>query len=308
MMERTSEHRPYCALVDWGTSSFRLWMVDADGRVLAERKSGEGMMHAGETGFSVLLEQHLSAIAAPQDLPVVISGMAGARQGWVEAAYLDISVPLSSLADSATRVPDSARDVRILPGMAQKHADAPNVMRGEETQLAGIEESHAGGLLCMPGTHCKWIRIEDARIKDMTTFMTGEMFAVFAQHSILKHAVDAQVDFDAGHPAFVAAAGRALAHPAQVLSMLFSVRAAQLLGFEGHEDGAPHLSGLLIGSEIAAARERYGTGAVWLVASQRLNALYAPVLENAGFVVNLVDGESAVRAGLLAAARQLHSV
>jgi 2-dehydro-3-deoxygalactonokinase len=160
----------------------------------------------------------------------------------------------------------------------------------------------------MPGTHCKWVSLEDGRVTGMSSFMTGEIFAVLARHSILKHAVDARASFDAEHPVFLRAAKRALAAPAQALSMIFPIRAGQLLGFERHEDGAPHLSGVLIGSEIAAARERYGTGPVWLVASQRLARLYSPIMEQAGFTVHLADGEQAVRAGLLAAARHLHPV
>jgi 2-dehydro-3-deoxygalactonokinase len=297
---------PYCALVDWGTSSFRLWLVDADGRVLGERRSEEGMMRAGEIGFAAVLDSHLTALDVPEAVPVVISGMAGARQGWVEAPYVDLPASVQSLARAAVRVPHAAREVHILPGMAQNDADAPNVMRGEETQLAGIGESHVRGLVCMPGTHCKWVSLEDGRVAGMSSFMTGEIFAVLAQHSILKHAVDARAAFDAGHPVFLKAAKRALASPAQALGTIFEIRAGQLLGFERHEDGAAHLSGILIGSEIAAARERYGAGRVWLVASQRLAALYSAVMEQAGLAVTPVDGERAVRAGLLAAARHLH--
>lgn len=307
-MSTQNTSTPYCALVDWGTSSFRLWVVDAAGNILAERKSDEGMMRAGETGFANVLESHLDALNAPANLPVVISGMAGARQGWKEATYLNLPASFTSLADAAIPVEHSSRDVRILPGMAQNSAEAPNVMRGEETQLAGIGESHADGLVCMPGTHCKWVKLQNGQVIGMSSFMTGEIFAVLSQHSILKHAVDVELQFDATHPAFQAAAKHALANPSQIMSMIFPVRAGQLLGFEQHEDGAPHLSGLLIGAEIAAARELYGTGSVWLVASQRLNALYAPIMEDAGFTVNLVDGEIAVRAGLLAAAHQLHPV
>lgn len=296
------------ALIDWGTSSFRLWLVDRQGRVLGERRSDEGMMRAGEIGFGSVLDRHLTALDVPQTVPVVISGMAGARQGWVEAPYVDLPASLQSLAHAAVRVPHPIRAVHILPGMAQNDPDAPNVMRGEETQLAGVGESHAGGLVCMPGTHCKWVSLESGRVIGLSSFMTGEIFAVLAEHSILKHAANARASFDAGHPAFLRAAERALAAPVQALSMLFPIRAAQLLGFERPEEGAPHLSGLLIGAEVAAARERYGPGAVWLVASQRLAALYAPVMRLAGFTVRMVDGEQAVRAGLLAAARRLHPV
>lgn len=299
---------PFCALIDWGTSSFRLWLVDRQGKVLAESRSDEGMMQSSQAGFASVLENHLGKVGAAAGLPVVISGMAGARQGWVEAPYLDVPAPLDGLAALAVRVKHTPRQVHILPGIAQKRADAANVMRGEETQLAGIAVSHPDGLVCMPGTHCKWVNLEGGQVTGISSFMTGEVFAVLGQHSILQHALEPHARFDADHPTFRAAVGRTLARPAQAMTMLFPIRASQLLSFERREDGAPHLSGVLIGAEIAAARELYGAGRASLVASQRLNALYKPVMEEAGFSVDLIDGEEAVCAGLLAAACQLHPV
>lgn len=297
----------FYALVDWGTSSFRLWLVDATGNVLAQSRSNEGMLHASEIGFEQVLETHLNHLGASADLPVMISGMAGARQGWMEAAYVALPAPLDGLTSEAIRVPHATRDIRILPGMAQISADAANVMRGEETQLAGIAKTMPTGLICMPGTHCKWVELTDAKVTGMSSFMTGEIFAVLSQHSILKHAVDASADFDAATPAFARAETKALAAPAQALAMVFSIRASQLLGFEEHSEGAAHLSGLLIGAEIGAAKDIYGAGPAGLVASERLNGLYKPVMEQAGFRVILFDGEEAVRNGLLAAARQINS-
>ncbi|MBK3745309.1 2-dehydro-3-deoxygalactonokinase, partial [Paraburkholderia aspalathi] len=230
-MEDDMSESAFFALVDWGTSSFRLWLVSEDGTVLARSRSDEGMMRAAEIGFAQVLENHLNKLGAAADLPVVISGMAGARQGWVEAAYVPLPARLSGLASQAIRVPHATRDVRILPGMAQIGADAANVMRGEETQLAGIAEIMPNGLICMPGTHCKWVELTDAKVTGMSSFMTGEIFAVLSQHSILKHAVDPSADFDATTPAFTRAVAKAMAAPAQALAMIFSIRASQLLGF-----------------------------------------------------------------------------
>ena len=149
------------AAVDWGTSSFRLWIVSESGAVLAERRSGEGMTTAAKSGFSAILESHLSAVSAPAHLPVIVCGMAGARQGWVEAGYLDTPAPLSAIVKAAVTVPDANRDIRILPGLAQRSEEAPDVIRGEETQLLGAISQLGGGshLVCMPGTHSKWVRV-----------------------------------------------------------------------------------------------------------------------------------------------------
>src|SRR4051812_45368183 len=119
--------------VDWGTSSFRLWLIDRAGEVLAERRSGEGMLGAAKTGFAAVLQSHLAAVEAPDHLPVLVCGMAGAKTGWVEAGYVDTPAPLSAILRQAVRVPGQTRDIRILPGIAQRDARAPDVMRGEET-------------------------------------------------------------------------------------------------------------------------------------------------------------------------------
>ena len=152
---------PAYVAVDWGTSSFRLWLIDRAGEVLAERRSDEGMLAAAKAGFPAVLQSHLVAIEAPDHLPVLVCGMAGARQGWVEAGYVDTPARLSAILKQAARVSGEARDIRILPGIAQRDAKAPDVMRGEETQLLGALGLDAAGeaLVCMPGTHSKWVRV-----------------------------------------------------------------------------------------------------------------------------------------------------
>lgn len=292
-------------LVDWGTSSFRLWITDAQGHVLGESRSNEGMMHCSSSGFAPVLEKHLQNVHAPSDLPVIICGMAGARQGWVEAPYISLPAAPDGLAEQALKIDGQQRDIRILPGLAQRDPQAANVMRGEETQLAGIAASMPDGLVCMPGTHSKWTRLEKGTVTQFSTFMTGELFAVLSEHSILKHAVDADAEFDETTPAFQRAADKALSDPARVLDGVFGLRAAQLLGFEEHHDGAAHLSGLLIGAEAGAAKRLYGAGEIGLVAGGKLGQLYQSVLEKAGFTVRLYHGETAVRQGLFAAAAKL---
>src|SRR5471030_2069696 len=136
--------------VDWGTSSFRLWLIDGAGSVLKERRSQEGMMEAGKLGFATVLQSHLDAVGAANNLPVVICGMAGARQGWVEAGYIDTPARLASILQGAVPVPGQSRDIRILPGIAQRDPKTPDVMRGEETQLLGSLGADGEALVCMP--------------------------------------------------------------------------------------------------------------------------------------------------------------
>jgi 2-dehydro-3-deoxygalactonokinase len=295
---------PFCAAVDWGTSSFRLWVLDQGGGVLAERRSGEGMTEAGQRGFAAVLEDHLSAIGVAGDLPAIICGMAGARQGWMEAGYVDTPANLEALASAASR-PDSRRDVRVLPGVAQRDPARPDVMRGEETQIVGlIEEGLTSGIVCLPGTHSKWVEVRDRVITGFSTFMTGETFALFREHSILRH--DASGAADADDPAFAAAVRDALASPERFLHLAFSVRPASLMGLSSGAGGASRLSGLLIGLEIAGARSAMTVGRkLTLSSSGALMGLYRRAFEIAAFEVRCVEAESVTRQGLLKSARTI---
>lgn len=302
-MTRTSV--PAFVAVDWGTSSFRAWLMTADATPIAETRSGEGMQHCARSGFEHVLRAHLARLAAPDGVPVLICGMAGARQGWVEAPYLQTPTHLHALHEGAVRVP-VAGDIRILPGVAQPDPMHPDVMRGEETQLLGVTEPDFSGIVCIPGTHSKWVRIDAGRIVEFTTYMTGELFSVLSKHSILTHAVEPGAHHAADSAAFRAGVAAMRTEPAELSAALFRVRAAQLLGFEQRADGAAGLSGLLIGAEIAAASHRHGTQhAVRLIAVGDLCALYTAALTDAGFRVDQVDAEQASRAGLGKAAIKL---
>ena len=210
-----------CVAVDWGTSSFRLWLIDNAGQVLGERRSAEGMIAAAKTGFAQVLQAHLDAVGAGSDLPVLICGMAGARQGWVEAGYVDTPAPLAAVLERAAPVPHQGRDIRILPGIAQRDARAPDVMRGEETQLLGALGLDAQGeaLVSMPGTHSKWVNVSGGTVTGFATFMTGELFSAVARETILSHALagaDDMVDADS----FKSAVGAAFTAPAHAANLM----------------------------------------------------------------------------------------
>lgn len=298
--------KAFCAAIDWGSSAFRLWLMAGDGTVLGERRSGEGMLKLAREDFPAVMERHLAALDARPDLPVVICGMAGARQGWREAGYLDVPAALAAIAASAASIPDVARDVRILPGIAQRDAARPDVMRGEETQLLGaFGAGSAGALACMPGTHSKWVRLEEGRVEAFATFMTGELYSAVGRHTILVHALEEDGEI-AGRAAFAKAVRHALENDAALLNRLFAIRSGQLLGYAERAEGRATLSGLLIGSEIAGARRLLGTGSeVTLIASEPLAALYYKALELAGMAGEMIDADAAVRRGLLLAAQLL---
>lgn len=299
--------RPAIAAVDWGTTRLRLWLLDAAGTVLSERRGDDGLISARDRGFATVLEGHLAALEAPSTLPVIICGMAGSRQGWLEAPYVDVPAPLASVLKGAARVPDTGRDIRIVPGMAQRLADAPDVMRGEETQLAGARLAAKGRhLVCMPGTHSKWVLVEDGAVTGFGTWPTGELFSVLAAHSILRHSLgEHPAAVSADNPHFRRWCEAVLGDGGDVSSRLFAIRAAGLLQGLGEVDAAACLSGLLIGGEIASASRRYRAGEtpIVLVASGALGVLYSAALGLAGHAIRPVDADEAVRAGLYEAAR-----
>ncbi|TGQ86205.1 2-dehydro-3-deoxygalactonokinase [Mesorhizobium sp. M8A.F.Ca.ET.208.01.1.1] len=299
---------PAVAALDWGTTRLRAWLIDGAGKVLAERRGDDGLITAREKGFANVLEGHLAAMDAPEELPVIICGMAGSRQGWLEAPYVGVPSPLGAILGGAARVPDQKRDIRIVPGLAQRLADAPDVMRGEETQLAGAGLPARGRhLVCMPGTHSKWVLVEDGAVTGFGTWPTGELFSVLAAHSILRHSLGEHPSPVAGdNPFFRRWCEIALGEGGDVTSRLFAIRAAGLLQDLKADDAAACLSGLLIGGEIASARRRHGAGAtsVVLVASGALAVLYQAALGLAGLGHRTVDADVAVRAGLIEAARE----
>ncbi len=303
-----NEKAPALAAVDWGTSRLRLWLLDPEGRILASSRGPEGLEAGRRLGFEAVLRNHLSRLLAPEPLPILICGMAGSQQGWLEAPYVDLPASLDRLAEAVVAVAGTDLDVRIVPGLAKRDPAAPDVMRGEETQLIGVAVGGAAGRrrVCLPGTHSKWVVLEDRRVEDFTSYLTGELFAVLSKHSILRHslaAADAEAPVDPENPVFVAALRRSLAGSERFLAELFSIRAAGLLDGLSSADAAARLSGFLIGAEVATAlRGEAEPAAVTLVASGGMARLYGAALAAAGTAVESVDADEAVCAGLMAIA------
>ncbi|SDP85875.1 2-keto-3-deoxygalactonate kinase [Phyllobacterium sp. YR620] len=293
---------PAYGLADWGTSRFRLWLVDGTGNIIAEKRSDDGLDASRERGFATTLEAHLSELGAPVQLPVIVCGMAGSRQGWVEANYVAVPADLNAILSGAVKITGIDRDVRIIPGLSQS-GRFPNVMRGEETQLLGamLARNITDGVVAMPGTHSKWVELQSGRAKTFSTYLTGELYALLASQSILRHSVQgAASSASADHPQFTAAVELMLSGEA-MLGELFPIRAAMLLENLSPEGAASRLSGLLIGAEIAGARSKH-QGRVALVASGSMATLYGKALSLASIEFGVVDADEAVRKGLFVAA------
>jgi 2-dehydro-3-deoxygalactonokinase len=294
------------AAVDWGTSSLRVWLLDEQGKAIGESRSAEGMLKAGEKGFGRILDEHLGKLGADETLPVMICGMAGSRQGWMEAPYISCPASMQKIAVGAVTVPERSRLIRILPGIAQRDANDPDVMRGEETQLLGLSGKlgKARHLVCMPGTHCKWVVVENGVVERFATWTTGELFNIMSTASILRHSIDPNAcKVSARDPVFHEWAQRGLDEPEAAFRHFFTIRAATLLGNLLTSHAAAALSGLLIGAEITSAFAWAKTNdlPVTLVASGSLARLYSEAIALAGKDANLEDADDAVRAGLFEA-------
>jgi len=292
--------------VDWGTSNLRAWGLAPDGGVVFERVSPKGMGRLTRPEFAPALAELLADVTPTGQGPldVLICGMAGARQGWLEAPYMEAPADLARLMSGAVRPEmDGTRLApAILPGVCQR-APAPNVMRGEETQLLGLAALKPGfsGVVCMPGTHSKWARLDGTNIVDFSTAMTGEVFEILRSHSVLRHSLGGDLDGPGRAEGFAEGAADGLERPENLLGTLFTVRAASLLADRQPDWCAGYLSGLLIGTEIGSNRHLIGNAPVPLIGSAGLCALYAQVLAMIGITGEPQDAAAIVLAGLKAA-------
>ena len=282
--------------VDWGTSRLRIWAMTAQG-VLARTTSDHGMGGLRRDGFEpVLLDLIGPWLARGSTTPVVACGMVGAREGWVEAGYASAPCPPFGEAP-LKRAParDRRIEVHVIPGV--KQGEPRDVMRGEETLVAGVLAGRPDfdGVLCLPGTHTKWVRVSAGTLLHFTTFMTGELFGLLAERSVLRHTVGASGNDRA---AFLEAVEIGLARPEEVAGQLFSLRAEALIGTLAPESARARLSGLLAGMELAGARRYWCEHDVAIVGNTSLGSAYVEALGAQGHVAIIVDAEAAAIAGL----------
>ncbi len=275
--------------VDWGTTSLRGWALDAAGRVLAKAASEEGMGVLPPDRFEDALLDLIGPWLGPTSsspMPVIACGMVGARQGWKEAAYR--AVPCQPLTNALQRVAAKSLrlDVAIIPGLCQTRP--VDVMRGEETQIAGylVDDPGFDGVLCLPGTHTKWVRISAGEVVSFQSCMTGELFALIAKGSVLRHSVQSdEIDL----PAFAQAVEDAMTAPHMVTARLFGIRAETLLSGLSASAARARLSGLLIGLELAGTRSYWLGQDVAIVGAGQLGTLYSKALGQAGALPKITD-------------------
>ena len=288
--------------VDWGTTNLRAFAMGPEG-IRAEAMSEDGMGRLTPSDFEPALIQLIEPWLGPGVTPVLACGMVGSRQGWCEAPYR--ATPCTPMdVGQMVRVPvrDPRITVQIVPGLKQvKPAD---VMRGEETQIAGALalDPAFDGAMCLPGTHSKWVQISAGEVVSFQTYLTGEMFALLSTQSALRHGMEA-TGWD--EDAFDLGVANGMARPERLAAHLFRLRAEGLIADLGPDAARAQLSGLLIGAELAAARPYWLGARVVLVGSPALTALYARALAAMGAPSQTLPAKDCTIAGLARAAGRL---
>jgi 2-dehydro-3-deoxygalactonokinase len=278
--------------VDWGTTNRRAYAVKADGKVSGEFEDDRGLKSIPAGGFPAAAAEITARLG---DRPMLLAGMVGSNKGWREAPYVPCPAGAADLAANLLWIEPGR--IAIVPGVSQAGSAGADVMRGEEVQLLGAVASGlvgGEGLVCHPGTHAKWVLMEEGRIARFRTMMTGELFSMLSRHSILADQLKGEVAADGE---FIAGARAGLAGT-DLLASLFGIRARYLLG-ESDGDEASYGSGLLIGSDVRTGLGLAVSDApVALIGRPDLCSLYAAALNEAGRETREADGATAFLAGI----------
>ncbi len=280
--------------VDWGTTRLRASLVGRGGVVLDRMQSDLGVQSVPAGGFPEVLGIACAPwFEAHPDLPVLMAGMVGSRNGWVEAPYLHCPCGPREAARALSAIPGLGRAVLLVPGVDIRGVGGDyDVMRGEETQAFGAGEDD--GLLCLPGTHSKWVEMRGGRMTRFVTFITGELYAALSS-SFVARLADGPDDVAAG----ALEAARALGAGGGLTRALFQARTRVLAGEMTPQAVRPLLSHLLVEAEIDGAAALFGSiGRVRLVAAEPQLGLYRSALEARGCAIETIDPATAMLAGL----------
>ena len=291
---------------DWGGSRLRLWL--RQGKSVIHRRDGPGVTALTDSPEKTFLDL-VGDWREARPAYAILCGMVGSRMGWIEAPYAPCPATAAEVAARTVALEAEGLPVRIVPGLSGVNPlGGPDVMRGEETQVFGALSLDAGlrsgrHLLVLPGTHNKWVVVEDGRIAAFLTAPIGETFALLKAHSTLSAGGGSLAEGSAS--GFALGLARIAEHGAQRLThLMFETRARQLVDAMSPADAMGFLSGLLIGADVAAARDWFGAmPAATVIGDGALATLYVQALAAAGVTASVVDGDAAVLAGLSTIAR-----
>jgi 2-dehydro-3-deoxygalactonokinase len=298
---------PALIAIDWGSSSFRAYLMSPNGEVLDEVASGDGIGSVAAGAYPATLKRLTGGwLDAHPSLPIIASGMVGSRHGWREAPYVKCPAGPPDVAAHLTQVEAHGRRVVLAPGLSYIDASGqPDVIRGEETEIFGVADSGAR-LIVLPGSHSKWARVEGSGVIAFKTFVTGELFAALRDHTVagaFARATPAKMPgkaFALGVQRGAAAA--ACQGRSGLLGLLFGARSLPLMGALPEDDAGEYLSGLLIGAEIEEGRRLYPGGEPHVAGAEALVERYRAAFEALGVSALAAPPRAAAR-GLFRIAR-----
>jgi 2-dehydro-3-deoxygalactonokinase len=298
---------PVLLAIDWGSSSFRAYLMAPNGEILDEVASGDGIGSVAAGAYPATLKRLIGRwLEAHPSLPVVASGMVGSRHGWREAAYVKCPAGPREVATQLTPVEADGRRVHLAAGLSYvDEAAQPDVMRGEETEIFGVADSGAR-LIVLPGSHSKWAKVNGDRVVAFKTFVTGELFAALRDHTVAGAFARAAPAKSPGE-AFALGVRRGAAAVAcegksGVIGLLFGARSLPLTGGLAEDDAGEYLSGLLIGAEIGEARRFFPGEEPHVAGAEALVARYLAAFEALGVSARAAPRRAAAR-GLFRIAR-----
>ena len=284
--------------VDWGTTNRRAYLIDSSGKQVDEFEDHKGVLSVGDGGFPAAIAEIRQRL---RDLPLLLAGMIGSNRGWKEAPYVPCPAGLDELTKALVW---AGKREAIVPGVSYLGNGRADVMRGEEVQLlgavaAGLVDPMA--LVSHPGTHNKWATLRHGQIREFRTVMTGELFSLLKDHSILSDLLQGTVE---ANDAFKKAVQNAMNESA-LSADLFGVRAGVLLGESKKADAASYASGLLIGADVRIGLGIPTGAEITVIGRHDLTHLYATAIKEAGREAKELDGEQCFLAGIREIAKRI---
>ena len=284
--------------IDWGTTNRRAYRIEESGKCVDKFEDHKGVLSVPGDGFADAVAEIRQRLG---DHPLLLAGMIGSNRGWKEAPYVSCPAGIEELAKKLVWAGDREA---IVPGVSYSGNGRADVMRGEEVQLLGAVASKKVdpmGMVCHPGTHNKWVTLRDGKIDEFRTVMTGEIYNLLKEHSILSDLLQGAVE---ANDVFEQAARHAVENEA-LPAELFSVRARVLLGQAKKEDAAAYTSGLMIGTDVRIGLSLPTSAQVTVIGRPELTHLYAAAIAQAERDAVEVDGEQCFLAGAFEIAKRI---
>ena len=280
--------------LDWGTSNFRAYLME-NNNVIDQVSTQEGMKFVDQKEFENTLVKNITPWKKKFDINIVVaSGMVGAKQGWIEVPYINSPCDIRNLNFKTLNILDDI-NIHILSGVSQSNPS--DVMRGEETQIAGFLFNNIGfnGSICLPGTHSKWVNLNSYDIKKFTSFLTGELYEIVKKYSILKHSLNTTRLED---EIVKSAANLIIENPSLISNKLFEIRAENLLKNSNKTSNNSKLVGYLLGVELSGSRTYWEDKDLVIIGSSNLNKYYKLILNGRSKSIQLFNSNDMVLNGL----------